>query len=577
MTEKSKRLQHTEFYSTRSEADDSFYSVIFWTSALILFFWALSYRGLWTAEGRWAEIVREMLLTGDFFHPRINGVPYFDKPLLSYWFIALITKITGRFDEWTVRLPSAVSGLLVLWATVSLGRRLWSARIGRTAGWILMTTYGFLFRARTGEADMEYLAAISIAVAWYWMRREKFNFITWLVFYLVCFSGAQTKGLAAIAMPVFAILPDIIEKRRWRILLTPSHYLALVIGIIFYLFPFVCADLADKGYQSSGLYLMFKENIIRYFQPLDHKKPFYIYFYYLPVLFMPWTPLLISIIPGAAGSFKNSDKRTKWLIKATALIFLFFTFSGSRRSYYILPVLPFCALLVSVYMLRQDRSSWKRAVFSFQKGLLLTAAIIEIVSPLIWRFLENNFGFAAPMNLKLITPVIGFLAIIPFILEYISPYFLKGFTENDLKTGSMIVSAAIIMGGFFCCQQKNFEIYRTEKKFAENLKESIAELSVEKIAFYRKVSPNILFYLDLPGYTGILKTPASVSNFLKQNKRIKILISRCKYIPEFLPVFPLGHQKLPVLSEKTYPWQKPVSRKLAAWKFGTNKKQPEDL
>ena len=45
----------------------------------------------------------------------------------------------------------------------------------------------------------------------------------------------------------------------------------------------------------------------------------------------------------------------------------------------------------------------------------------------------------------------------------------------------------------------------------------------------------------------------------------------------YLPVFPLGHKKLPVLSEKTYPWQKSVFRKLAAWKFGINKKQPEDL
>ncbi|MBL0702011.1 MAG: hypothetical protein JJV91_00860 [Desulfosarcina sp.] len=377
-------------------------------------------------------------------------------------------------------------------------------------------------------------------------------------------------------MPVLAVLPDIIEKRRWRILLTPSHYLALVIGIVFYLFPFLCADLTDKGYQGSGLYMMFKENILRYFQPFDHKEPFYVYFYYLPVLFMPWTPLLISIIPCAAGTLKSSDKRTKWLIKAIFLIFLFFMFSGSRRSYYILPVLAFCALLVSVYMLKQDHSSWKRISFYFQQGLLLTAAIIEILSPLIWRFLENKFGFVAPINLKLITPVIGFSAIIPLILEYISPDFLNCFAKNDLKAGCMIVSAAILMAGYFCCQQKDFELYRTEKTFAENLKQSIAKLPVEKIAFYRKVSPNVLFYLDLPGYTKILKTPASVSKFLKTNQGIKMLISRCKYIPELLPVFPVDHHKLPVLSEKSYPWQKSVYRRLVAWKFGINKTQSEE-
>lgn len=150
--------------------------LVFWAATAFLLFWALGIRGLWGPEGRWAEITREMLLTRDFFHPAINGNPYFDKPLLTYWLVAMASAGIGRLNEWAVRIPSAVSALLGLWATVYLGRRLWSEEVGRAAGWMLLTTYGLLFWGRVGTADMENLAAIVLAVAWYWKRRDRMNF-----------------------------------------------------------------------------------------------------------------------------------------------------------------------------------------------------------------------------------------------------------------------------------------------------------------------------------------------------------------------------------------------------------------
>jgi len=62
-----------------------------------------------------------MFLTGDFFHPTIGGEPYFDKPLLTYWLIVGFSALTGALNEWVVRLPSAIFGLISIWATVVLG------------------------------------------------------------------------------------------------------------------------------------------------------------------------------------------------------------------------------------------------------------------------------------------------------------------------------------------------------------------------------------------------------------------------------------------------------------------------
>ena len=266
--------------------------ILFWCVAVFLLFWELGSRGLCTAEGRWAEVAREMLLTGDFFHPTLHGMPYFDKPLFSYWLIALVAPLTG-LNEWALRIPSAVCGLAALWATRWLGKRLFSETTGRLAGWILLTSQGFLFWARTGQADMANVAFILLAVVWYWRRRDMPCFLTYLVFYLILFVGAQMKGLTAVIVPALVIFPDLLREKRWKSLLSGPHFLALIAGAMVYLVPFLYSSMTRGDYGSSGLALVFQENVQRFFNPFDHEEPFYAYFKHVPVLFLPWAPVLI--------------------------------------------------------------------------------------------------------------------------------------------------------------------------------------------------------------------------------------------------------------------------------------------
>ena len=72
---------------------------------LILWFGALEYRDLFHPdEGRYAEIPREMVASGDWITPRLNDLKYFEKPVLQYWITAVSYKLLGE-DEWTARLP----------------------------------------------------------------------------------------------------------------------------------------------------------------------------------------------------------------------------------------------------------------------------------------------------------------------------------------------------------------------------------------------------------------------------------------------------------------------------------------
>jgi 4-amino-4-deoxy-L-arabinose transferase-like glycosyltransferase len=555
-------------------------TVTFWTVASVFLFWGLGQKSLWGGEDRWAEIVRAMLLTRDFFHPSINGLEYFDKPLLSYWLIALASAITGKLNELSVRLPSAMSGMIVLWATVRLGKQLWSAQVGRTAGWLLVTSYALIFWARDGMADMQNLAAIITAVAWYWHRRQKPGFLTYLVFYLICFIGAHTKGLAAVIVPVLAILPDLLRQYRWKAHLKLSHALALLIGCILYFTPFVIASTMKSGYHTSGIHMVFRENILRYFEPFDHKEPFYVYFQYVPSLLLPWTPLFVGALLGGRQLIRAGNQNTRWLVETIIIIFVFFTLSGSRRNYYILPIIPFCALYISVFLHDEGNDTVKRIVLTLQGALLSIIAMVELLSPALWPVVQKHVGFVPLPSIVLFTPVIGLLALSAWLYKLRKTNPWPAFFDLPQNAGIPIIMAVILMGGFFCWQHIALDVYRTSKPFALELKSEIvkAGLKPRDIAFYGKHAKDVVFYLDLPEPIRMLTTTEQARSFLNSAGDAKLIIARRDCQDELLPLIPPEYWGKPILRQTVHPWEENQAFScLTAWKIERGTQKPYKL
>ena len=291
---------------------------------------------MWKSEGRWAEVAREMRLTGNDFRPTLNGLAYPDKPLVGYWLVLLAAKLTGGLTELAVRLPGA-AGLVALAATVSLGRRLWSANTAITAGWLLLTSYGFLFFARLGMADMENVAAIMLAVAWYWRNRERPSLAGYSVFYRCV--GAQNKGLPAIIVPIMAVLPDLAFNGQWRKHINVRHAVGLLIGAALFVAVRVLARRPEK--------CLSRERGAR-LRPL--RSPGALVRLFLPSAYLSFCPgARCWCWPRVGGRcWKQVRWRGTWLALAAVLIFAFFTASGFAASYYILPILPPAALLCSV-------------------------------------------------------------------------------------------------------------------------------------------------------------------------------------------------------------------------------------
>src|SRR3990167_5838104 len=314
--------------------------------AILLLFTFLGAKDIWTQEHRWADIVFGMFYRNDFLHPYLGETKYYDKPLLSYWLIALIAQLTGALTTWTLRLPSALAGLLAIWSIYRLGAQTKDKELGLLAGWLLLTTFYFVFWARVSSADMLNLAGSLLAVSWYADHREKTNFYVYATFFLILAITSLCKGLGGAIIPLIAVCIDLILRNKWTIHLRLSFFLALFFGVVIYLIPFLASSYWGQEYGQNGLYLVYRENILRYFQPFDHQGPLYTYFIYLPIYLMPWVIFFIPALLSLHSRWNTMRTDSKWIVWTLLVLFLFFTMSGSRRSYYILPIVPFAILFI---------------------------------------------------------------------------------------------------------------------------------------------------------------------------------------------------------------------------------------
>lgn len=328
-------------------------------ATIIMLFSFLGAREIWTQEHRWADIVSGMFYRGDFLHPYLGENRYYDKPLLSYWLVVAFTYVIGQLNEWALRLPSVLAGCLALFSIYRLGRLVRNRRVGFLAAWILLTTFYFVFWARVSSADMLNLGGSLFAIMWYMEKRNSTRFTGYAIFFLAIALTSLCKGLIGATVPVLAVLVDLVINRSWQKHINIRLFLALIPALVIYFIPFwLSSHFGGEAYGQSGLYLVYRENILRYFQPFDHKGPIYTYFIYLPIYLLPWTLFFIPALYFLKGRYKKLSNDQKWVVWTLAVLFLFFTLSGSRRSYYVLPMAPFAVLLTADWLAGFDKKHW---------------------------------------------------------------------------------------------------------------------------------------------------------------------------------------------------------------------------
>ena len=325
----------------------------------LLWFGTLNYRHLIPSdEGRYAEIAREMLVTGDWVTPRYNGYKYFEKPPLQIWATATAFNIFGVGD-WQARLWTALTGFLTIVFIGFTGARIYSSRAGWLAAVALASSPMWVIGGHINSLDMGLSAFLVAALCSLLLAQTSSNKTYSRNWMWACWAfmalATLSKGVIGVAIPgmVFAVYS--ITAWDWKI----WKRLHIISGSILFLAITAPWFVLIAQRNPEFLEFFFIHEHLQRFTQTAHSRTGPIYFF-LPLLllgFLPW----IAQVPGAIAQTwreRNREFSSGWLLTCWFVVILgFFSISQSKLPGYIIPLFPALALIVGSQLDRNLGSS----------------------------------------------------------------------------------------------------------------------------------------------------------------------------------------------------------------------------
>ena len=317
----------------------------------LIWFSNLGYRRLiHPDEGRYAEIPREMIVTGDWLTPRLDGLKYFEKPALQYWLTAAAYKAFG-VHPWTARLWPALAGFLGVLFIGYVGLRLGGATLGLYSAAVLGSCLWYAGNAHILTLDAGLTLWMSVGLGSFLLAQHAqhpgatraWMLVAWAALALATLS----KGLIGVVLPGAALVAYTLVSRD----ASPWRRLHLVAGAVVFLALaapwFVAVSLRNPGYFN---FFFVHEHFTRFLTSEHHRTG--AWWYFVPILLvglLPWVVVFCATIvrawtlgPRAANGFAWQRFALVW----SAVIFVFFSASGSKLPSYILPIFPALALTI---------------------------------------------------------------------------------------------------------------------------------------------------------------------------------------------------------------------------------------
>ncbi|MEO8487380.1 MAG: glycosyltransferase family 39 protein [Betaproteobacteria bacterium] len=367
-------------------------------AAIVAFAWfsALDLRKLQHPdEGRYAEIAREMAVSGDWLTPRLNGIKYFEKPPLQYWVTAALYRLFET-DQWTARLAPAVAGFLTILVVAFTAARLASPTAGAYAGLALAGCVWHVGIAHftTLDALLEFLLASALS-SFLLANRDGLPPGRVRLWMLAAWAevalAVLTKGLVGLVIPGATLVLYSLATRDFA----PWRRLHLVPGLaVFALISvpwFALVSLANPGFAE----FFFVNEHFRRFLTTEHRRTG-AWWYFMPLFaagvlpwlsVAPWTWRSSWSAPGAANGFRWQAFCLVW----AAFVFVFFSLSGSKLPSYILPMFPALMLVLgpALAAMAPRRIAWLLAPLAIG-AIVVFAGVCVGFEPLVDRYADDR-------------------------------------------------------------------------------------------------------------------------------------------------------------------------------------------
>jgi len=429
-------------------------------------------------EGRYVEIPREMVESGDYITPRLNGLKYFEKPPLIYWIETIPLRFFGM-HEWAMRLPLAILALLGCLLTYFFTQRFYDGRTGLWASGILGTSVLYNVLGRLLTLDMGFSVFLTGTLfAFLTATEEKDACKRWWWMALTAVFAAcavLSKGLIGIVLPGMIIFFWLLLTNNWRLL----HHLFLPSAFTVFITiagPWhVLVALKNPGFFD---FYFIHEHFDRYLTTVHRRhQPLW---FFIPVVLLgtlPWA----SLLPKSLMVSRKNPREFFFLLWAV-VPFVFFSISNSKLIPYILPVFPALAVLMAhrIETGLTNKESFKAEIFGF------SVLCFILIGGLTFALLELEPDLKIVLNghlIALYSLLGGSAALIPILRLWRGPFVAL---FEMLITGVLILMILIMAAPLV----PRLSIKPLAEKF-------LAHMPKETEVF-----TYITYYQDLPPYLG---------------------------------------------------------------------------
>ncbi|MBN3032994.1 MAG: glycosyltransferase family 39 protein [Candidatus Saganbacteria bacterium] len=475
------------------------------------------------AETTYGEFVKNMLNSGDWLTLRYNGAVIFDKPPLYFWLAALFAKLIG-FNEWALRLPAALSGLLTVVVTYLLGRKFYNERTGLLAGLIVMTAFQFLVQSRIAELDIALTFLMTLSVHLFYLGYTSGERKYYLGAYCPLALGMLIKGLLGAALPAFAIFLFLLFKKELNKLkelrLIPGALIILLIGLPWYIVEYLIHGRVFLDFALGFLFLSRFQGAVS-----GHAGPWFYYFLALLIGFAPWSQFLPVALWQAGRKLTTNntlaslattrpDKSGLQLTTADPELltlcfilpaFVVFSIAQTKIPNYVLPLYPFLAIMVAAMWERLFAEPGReRSAFIISN--ICFAAVIALIFTGVMILGNSNY----PAQYAALMPGLLALAAVFLIgsLLSVSGFLLSAYRFSFAVLPATVFAIALVLTVQALPQVENF-------KGAKPLGRELAKVlrPGEQVAAYETGNrPSVVLHSPLP--VTFLTREAELASFL---------------------------------------------------------------
>jgi len=322
-------------------------------------------------EGRYAEVGRWMLQSGDWLVPRLNGIPFFHKPPLLHWLQASAMAVFGQ-HTWAARLVPALSAGLMMAALCWCAQQFSGEATARRAMVMLGSSLTFLAGGQYVNHDMLVATWIGVAIwlfALSFLHGEQAHpaFARWG--FVACALGVLSKGLIGLVLPGLVIFVWLLWTGQARKMKRFPWVSGLLIFAVIASPWFVLAQLQFPGMID---YLFGAQQFNRYTgSTFNNVQAWWFYGLAALLLLGPWLFFVLPEVGTARKVNPAVDPRVFSLMWIWVLaIGVFFSIPSSKLVGYILPVMPPLALLAAW--------GWERAMARIKHAQLIWRVLVAL-------------------------------------------------------------------------------------------------------------------------------------------------------------------------------------------------------